>query len=146
MNGHLVANRVMKSAIDQHLNVKLPLARGSNKLHITVLNDFGLSIPFALPPLGTKSRTLRLLNQTWNATRDRLELEIAGAKGATYDLGAWSAGQLSQVEGAEWTKSSAGRGQIRIHMPAGDGDDYARAKVILHFSAKSSMEHSKTPN
>ncbi len=146
MNGHLVANRVMKSMVDQHLNVKFPLARGPNKLHITVLNDFGLSIPFALPPLGAKSRTLRVLNQTWSASRDRLELDIAGVKGATYDLGAWSAGQLSQIEGAEWTKGSAGRGQIRVHMPAGEGEDYVRAKVVLHFSAKSSMEHSKAPN
>jgi glycogen debranching enzyme len=144
MNGHLIANRVTKSPADQHLNVKLPLAKGTNRLHITVLNDFGLSIPATLPVLGSKSRGLRVLSETWSASRDRLELAVAGSKGTAYDIGLWSAGQLSVVEGADWTKGAAGRGQIRIHMPAGDADEYARAKVIFHFTPKSPMEHSKS--
>jgi hypothetical protein len=140
MNGHLIANRVTKSPADQHLNVKLPLAKGSNKLHITVLNDFGVSLPTSLPPLGSKSRGLRVISETWSATRDRMELELAGA---IYDLGVWSAGQLSLVEGAEWTKGAAGRGQVRLRMPTGDPDEYARAKIIFHFSPKGPMEHSR---
>jgi len=143
MNGHLVANRVTKSPADQHLNVKFPLVKGSNKLHITVLNDFGVSIPTALPALGTKSRGLRVLSETWSAAHDRLELDVAGAKGTVYDLGVWSAGQLSLVEGAEWTKGVAGRGQVHLRMPAGDADEYARAKIIFHFSAKASPERPK---
>ena len=143
INGHLIANRVTKSPADQHLNVKFPLAKGSNKLHITVLNDFGISIPTSLPALGTKSRGLRVLSETWSAAHDRLELDVAGAKGTVYDLGLWSAGQLSLVEGADWTKGAAGRGQVHLHMPAGDADEYARAKIIFHFTAKSSTEHIK---
>ena len=143
MNGHLVANRVTKSPADQHLNVKFPLVKGSNKIHITVLNDFGVSIPTALPALGTKSRGLRVLSETWSAAHDRLELDVAGAKGTVYDLGVWSAGQLSLVEGAEWTKGVAGRGQVHLRMPAGDADEYARAKIIFHFSAKASPERPK---
>lgn len=143
MNGHLIANRVTKSPADQHLNVKIPLAKGSNKLHITVLNDFGVSLPTALPPLGAKSRGLRVISETWSASRERMELDVAGAKGAVYDLGLWSAGQLSLVEGADWTRAAAGRGQVRVHMAAGDPDEYARAKIIFHFTPKSPMEHSK---
>jgi hypothetical protein len=143
MNGHLIANRVTKSPADQHLNVKIPLVKGTNKLHITVLNDFGVNIPTSLPPLGAKSRGLRVVSETWSASRDRLEFDIAGAKGAVYDLGLWSAGQLSSVEGAEWTKGAAGRGQVRLHMPTGNPDEYVRAKIIFRFSPKSPMEHSK---
>ena len=144
MSGHLVANRVTRSGADQHLKVKFPLARGSNKLHITVLNDFGVSVPTSLPALGAKSRGLRVLFETWNASHDRMEMEVAGVKGGAYELGLWSAGQLSTVEGAEWVKGSAGRGQLRVHLPAGEADDYTRAKIVFHFSAKSSMEHPKT--
>jgi glycogen debranching enzyme len=143
MSGHLVSNRVVKSAADQHLSVKFPLARGSNKLHITVLNDFGLSIPTSLPLLGAKSRGLRVLSQSWSSSRDRLELDVSGIRGGVYDLGLWSAGQLSTVEGAEWTKGSAGRGQLRLHMPPGEAEEYTRAKIVFHFTAKNPMERSK---
>jgi hypothetical protein len=86
-----------------------------------------------------------VLSESWSSTRDRLELEVSGVKGGVYDLGLWSAGQLSTVEGAEWTKGSAGRGQLRIHIPSGEPDEYTRSKIVFHFTAKNPMEHSK-PN
>jgi glycogen debranching enzyme len=141
MNGHLVPHRVVKSAVDQHVSVRFPVARGSNKLNITIHNDFGLSVTSALPPLGATSRGLRVLSESWSPAKDRLDLELAGAKGLVYELGTWNAGQVAHVEGAEWTKGSAGHGKLRIHMPPGNPEEYARQKVVFHFAGKPAAEH-----
>jgi glycogen debranching enzyme len=141
MNGHLVPYRVVKSAADQHLSVRFPVARGSNKLNITIHNDFGLSVTSTLPPLGATSRGLRVLSESWSPAKDRLDLELAGAKGLVYELGTWNAGQVGHVEGAEWTKGSAGHGKLRIHMPPGNPEEYARQKVLFHFAGKPAAEH-----
>jgi hypothetical protein len=150
MNGHLVQHRVLKSAVDQHVVARFPVSKGANTLHFVVHNDFGLSIPSGLPQLGSASRGLRVLSETWSVTKDRLELEIAGVQGSTYELGTWNAGQLSRVEGAEWNKGVGGRGQVRVHLPAGherssiggggrsskDSETYVRQKVVFYFAGK----------
>jgi glycogen debranching enzyme len=148
MNGHLVQHRVLKSAVDQHVVVRFPVNRGTNKLHVVVHNDFGLSVPSALPELGSTSRGLRVLSETWTAAKDRLELEIAGVQGSTYELGVWNAGQLSRVEGAEWNKGTGGHGQVRVHVAVGPdrtsknadegarATNYTRQKILFYFVAR----------
>lgn len=148
MSGHLVQNRVLKSAMDQHIVVRFPVARGSNKLHIALHNDFAVSVAAALPPLGTASRGLRVLSESWSNSKDRLEMEVAGTRGSTYELGLWNAGQLNRVEGAEWSKGSGSRGEIRVRIApasANGGEDahspraalnYARQKIVFHFAGK----------
>ena len=142
MSGHLISNRVTKSAVDQHLVVRFPLARGTNKLFVTIHNDFGISAPATLPPLGATSRALHVISESWSSTRDRLELAVAGISGSTYELVLANAGQLNWVEGAEWTKNAASRWQVRIHIPGSSG--YARAKIVFHFGGKSASEGKKT--
>jgi glycogen debranching enzyme len=150
MNGHLMQNRVLKSAMDQHVVVRFPVAKGSNKLHLAVRNDFGVSVSSALPPLGTASRGLRVLSESWSASKDKLEMEVAGMQGAMYELGVWNAAQLNRVEGAALTKGAGGHGQVTIHMPAaadpgtrgegarvaGNSESYVHQKVVFHFAGK----------
>jgi glycogen debranching enzyme len=143
MNGHLVPHRVLKNAVDQHVSVRFPVARGSSKLSITIHDDFGLSVTSALPPLGATSRGLRVLSESWSATKDRLDMEVAGVDGSVYELGIWNAGLLSRVEGAEWIKGGVDSGKIRIHMPTSNSGDYAREKVVFHFGAKRAAEPAK---
>jgi glycogen debranching enzyme len=148
MNGHLVQHRVLKSAVDQHVVVRFPVNKGTNKLHVVVHNDFGLSMPAALPELGSTSRGLRVLAETWTAAKDRLELEVSGVQGSMYELGVWNAGQLSRVEGAEWNKGTGGHGQVRVHVAvapdrtlknADEGasaTNYSRQKIVFYFAAR----------
>ena len=148
MNGHLVQHRVLKSAVDQHVVVRFPVNKGANKLHVVVHNDFGLSVPAALPELGGTSRGLRVLAETWTAAKDRLELEVSGVQGSTYELGVWNAGQLSRVDGAEWNKGVGGHGQVRVHVAIAPdrtlknvdqralATNYTRQKVVLYFAAR----------
>jgi glycogen debranching enzyme len=135
-NGHLVPHRVIKSASDQHVSIRLPLSRGANKLYVSLRNDFGLSVEPTLPPLGTKSLGLRVLSDTWSATRDRLDLEVAGIAESAYDLELTNASSLTQVDGAKWARDGPGRGRIRLEMPKGSPASYVRARVVLHFGGK----------
>jgi glycogen debranching enzyme len=140
MNGHLISNRVVKSAVDQHLVVRFPVARGSNKLYIALHNDCALSLSTDLPPLGAKSRGLRVLSESWSAAKDRLELEVAGVSASTYEVGTWNASRLAQVEGAESIKDASGRGKLRIQFPSGGTEAYVRKKIVLHFAGKQVTE------
>ena len=142
MNGHLLQHRVLKSVVDQHVSMRFPLAHGSNKVHISIRNDFGLSLTSTLPGLGATSCGLRVLWETWSAARDRLELEVAGISGSVYELGIWNGKGLKSVDGAEWIRG-ADPGKLRIHMPASGSEGYARGKIVFHFAEKRAAEHGK---
>ena len=60
------------------------------------------------------------------------------------ELGIWNAGQVSYVEGAEWVKSAADHGKIRIKFSPGRTEGYARQKVVFHFTAKHAEERAKS--
>ena len=134
--GHLVPHRVVKSASDQHIHIRLPLSRGTNKLYISLRNDFGINIKTGLPPLGAKSVGLRVLSETWSAAKDRLDLDLAGVAESAYELELTNAGSLTQVDGAKWTKDGPVRGRVRIEMPKSSSASYVRARVTLHFGGK----------
>lgn len=135
-SGHLISHRVTRSTTDQHVDIRLPLSRGANKLYISLRNDFGLSVKASLPPLGAKSNGLRVLSETWSPAKDRLDLEVAGIAGFTYELEAMNTGSLTQVDGAKWSKEGPGRSQVRITMPGENPETYVHAKVVFHFGGK----------
>jgi glycogen debranching enzyme len=142
MNGHLLQHRVLKSAVDQHVSMRFPLAHGSNKVHISIRNDFGLSLTSTLPALGAASCGLRVVSETWSTAKDRLELEVAGISGSVYELGIWNAKGLKSVDGAEWIRG-ADPGKLRIHIPASGSQGYARERIVFHFTEKRAAEHAK---
>jgi glycogen debranching enzyme len=143
MNGHLVNYRILKSAADQHLVVHYTVPRGQARLTLMVRNDFGLSWNSTLPTLGGASRGLRVLNETWAPAHDRLDLEVAGIAGSTYEIGAWSMALLNRVEGAELVKTGANTATLRIHITGDPSETYARQKIALHFSGKPAPEHAQ---
>jgi len=134
MNGHLVNYRMLKSADDQHVVVRYPVPHGGAHLSIMIRNDFGLSWDAPLPALGSTSHGLRILNETWSANHDSLELQIAGAAGSIYELGVWNGILLNRVEGAELVKAGADPSVLRIRIPANSASSYVRQKINLHFS------------
>jgi len=145
LNGHLVNNRVIKSADDQHVVVRYGVAHGQSRLALMVRNDFGLGWNSTLPALGGTSHGLRVLNETWSPSHDRLDLEIAGTAGSIYEIGAWSTGLLNRVEGADLQKTGSNTATLRIHINGDTADTYVRQKIALHFSGKSAPEHAFAP-
>jgi glycogen debranching enzyme len=134
LNGRSVAFHLEKNAADQHVTVHFAAYGGPNVLRIHLKNDFGLSFNSTLPPLGARSRGLRVVSESWNPSRDALTLDVSGAAGAQYELSVWNPQQVVSVEGAELVKASDGEKKLRIHFYEDTGKRYLREKIIIHFS------------
>jgi hypothetical protein len=131
LNGRAVPFRVAQTKADQHVDVRVLLSPGTNTLRLRISNDFDIGFSSALPPLGSKSRGLRVISESWSRTRDRLELDVSGAAGQQYELTLWNPAQVSAVEGAELLKTEA---QLRVKLPNDRANPYPHVKVVLHFS------------
>jgi glycogen debranching enzyme len=104
LDGHATPFHVLPNALDQHVNVHVELADAPNEtatLSIRIRNDFGVSEESQLPSLGSPNQGLRIVSESWNASRDALMLDVASAARGSYDLDIWNPDQISGVEGAE---------------------------------------------
>src|SRR5229473_1426499 len=113
MNGKPLPFKIHPNDEDQHVSMRLPVHAGANRMVIRVKNDFGLALANVLPALGSTSRGLRVISNSWNSARDQLTVEVSGVPGMEYELGVWNPGQISSVEGAVLTE----QGKIRIEIP-----------------------------
>ena len=129
LNGKPVPFQVETHGADQHIVVKFPITKGKHSLRIRLPNDFGLSEQSTLPVLGSASRGLRVLSETWSPSRDQLTLEVSGAAGHEYELKIWNKDQIEKLEGAV-----LGEQTPWIQIPPSDSEAYPHAKVVVHFS------------
>jgi hypothetical protein len=129
LNGRSVTLKTEPNANDKHASVHFALSGGTNTLVIRVKNDFGLGLSSELPALGSASRGLRVLSESWNTERTELTLELSGAEGNQYEFEVWNPGQISSAEGGLLTKL----GKLQIQMPHGVASSYSQQKLILHF-------------
>jgi hypothetical protein len=128
LNGKSQPFKVLPNSEDQHVAVRFPLGSGANVLTVRVKNDFGLALANELPALGSTSRGLRVISNSWNPERSQLIVEVSGVPGMDYELGVWNPEQIASVEGAVLTK-----GRIRIEMPKAKSAEYTHHRVIIHF-------------
>ncbi|MGC1451504.1 MAG: hypothetical protein WA830_15850 [Candidatus Sulfotelmatobacter sp.] len=128
MNGHPLQFKMQTNSNDQHLYVRFSVNGGPSTLVIRVRDDFGLSLTNDLPALGSASRGLRVVSESWNASKTEWTLNVSGLAGTRYELGVWNPGQITSVEGAVLNKA----GKLEIHMPQGS-DSYLQQKVVIHF-------------
>jgi glycogen debranching enzyme len=137
MNGRPLPFRIQSNSEDQHVSVRFPVYGGPNSVVIRVKNDFGLMLANQLPALGSTSRGLRVISNSWNSARNQLTVEVSGLPGMKYDLGVWNPGQISSVEGAVLAKQR----NIRIQIPVLKDKDkdtekegnYLHHTVVIHF-------------
>jgi glycogen debranching enzyme len=129
LNGKPLPFKIRPNDNDQHVLVRFPAREGPNTLVIRVKNDFGLAISDELPPLGSASRALRVLSESWNSARNQLTLNVSGASGERYEVSVWNPQQVGSVDGAVLTK----QGRLRIQFPGNLGDAYVHQKVVIHF-------------
>ncbi len=132
MNGRPMPFKVQPNGEDQHLPLRLAVHEGSNTLVIRVKNDFGVATANDLPPLGSASRSFRVVSESWNAGRDQLTVELSGVPGRQYELEVWNPQQISSVEGSAITKFGP-FGKVLIQFPEGVDESYVHRKVILYF-------------
>jgi hypothetical protein len=129
MNGRPLPFNILPNAEDQHVSMRFPVLGGATSVVIRVKNDFGLTLSNQLPALGSTSRGLRVISNSWNPASTQLTVEVSGVPGMGYELGVWNPGQISSVVGAVLTK----QGNIRIEMPAGKDGDYVHHTFLIHF-------------
>jgi glycogen debranching enzyme len=128
VNGRPNLFQLQANSNDQHLNTRFQLAEGTNRLVIRVKNDFGLALSSELPALGSASRGLRVISESWNSAKNQLTLQVSGLAGTSYEMGVWNPEQISSVEGAA-VKS----GKLEIKIPGPVSDSYSHQTVVVHF-------------
>jgi hypothetical protein len=136
VNGRPIAVHAQANAIDQHAAVQFSVIAGTSTLRIRTPNDFGLALSTSLPALGSSSRGLRVVSESWSPQHDTLSVEVSGVAGNVYDLGVWNASQIESLDGAELVKATQDQAVARIHFPAGSSEAYAQKKITFHFSTK----------
>jgi len=114
---------------DRHVVVRFPLAGASGTVVVRLKNDFGLSLANELPALGSASKSLRVVDQSWNDSHDQLTLDLSGVSGKQYELEVWNPGQVASVKGGELTNA----GKLRVQMPQGPEGTYLLQKVLIQF-------------
>jgi glycogen debranching enzyme len=129
LNGHPLPFKMQPNANDQHVYLRFPVSAGTNRVVMRVKNDFGLALSNELPALGSASRGLRVVSESWNSIRNQLTLEVSGRGGARYDLDVWNPNQVSSIEGAVLSRL----GKLEIQMPPAAPDSYVRQKIVIHF-------------
>jgi glycogen debranching enzyme len=129
MNGHRLPFRMQLNAEDQHVSMRFPVDGGPNTVIIKLKNDFGLSLSNDLPPLGSTSRGLRVLSESWNSIRTQLTLKVSGLPNKRYEIATWNPSQITSVEGGTLTPTG-----IRIQIPSGEDQQYVRQDIVIHFS------------
>ena len=129
---HLEAN-----GNDQHVTVHLPLTHAQQTLTVQVDDDFGLTEPSELPLLGTASRGVRVLSETWTQDHNDLHLQIAGASGAKYTLGVWDPGEIASLDGAALVPGSGNYASLSVQMPGSttkaETENDVETEVTIHF-------------
>jgi GH15 family glucan-1,4-alpha-glucosidase len=136
LNGRPVAVHTLTNAVDEHASVQLPVTGDTNTLRIRIRNDFGLALSSSLPALGSGSRGLRIVSESWSQKHDTLWLDVSGLSGNVYELGLRNSSQIDSLDGAELVKTNQDQAVARIQFPASSSEAYVRKKITLHFSTK----------
>ncbi len=133
VNGRPAPFRAEANTEDQHVRVHFAVFEGSNTLRIHLRDDFGVDFANTLPPLGARSRALKVVSQSWNAGRSALTLQLAGIAGHQYDLAVRNPSQIASLEGGEVVKLPRGAAVLRVGFPAASRSEYEMATVIVHL-------------
>jgi hypothetical protein len=133
LNGQHVAFRLEPHDGDQHVIVETSLASGANTLKILLRNDFAVTNTARLPVLGSTSQGLRIVSETWSATRDALTLQTEGLAGHTYTLAVWGKEQIKSIAGAKVMPD----GSIEEMFPGTDQSTESQDKTLtIHFISR----------
>ncbi len=121
-----------ENAVDQHPTLVVPISAETTTIRLRYRNDFGIAYPYTPPLNGAPSTSLKFVSEQWNATRDRLELQIAGAGGAKYNVPLF--GDLAGVNatGAEINRRDA-QTMLQLSFPPGPSDAFTTQTVVLNF-------------
>ena len=134
-NGRPVPFRVQSNGTDQHVIIRIAVARGSNILRIRTKHDYGLSYCSTLPAIGAASQGLHILSETWTPARDRLTINVSGRAGGRYELFVWNAEQIVSVEGARLFKAADGKTELVLDLPKSGAEPPSYVTIVIQFAS-----------
>jgi glycogen debranching enzyme len=129
LDGKSIPFKMEPNANDKHLQVRFRVGSTGTTLSVKLRDDFGLALSNELPPLGSASRSLRIISETWNAAKTELTLHTSGLAGQKYQLDVWNPAQILSAENADVSEP----GKLKIQMPDGSAGSYIEKDVVLHF-------------
>lgn len=129
LNGRPLPFKIEANENDQHVSVRFPVYGGPNTLTIRMKYDFGLSYANELPAIGSASRGLRVISESWNTPKTQLNLTVSGLSGNTYEMNVWNPGQIASVEGGTLTRV----GKLQVQFAGTAAGSYAEQSVAIHF-------------
>jgi len=137
LNGKQVPFRIESHGVDQHVAIRFTVREAKNILHVWLKKNFGLSIERAgLPALGSPSRGLRIVSETWSRNGDQVALELSGAAGDKYGINLeGSDDEIEMVEGAIHTEYGS---EYQIAFPKSSEEPFPRQRVVIRFKANPS--------
>jgi len=133
INGRPAPFRIESTAEDQHVRVRFAAFEGQTHVRIHLRGDFSLDFANSLPPLGARSRALKVVSQSWSADHGELTLQLAGLPGNSYILAVRNPGQIASVSGGEVIKLPDSAAALRVSFPAAARSEYENATVIVHL-------------
>jgi hypothetical protein len=137
LNGRRLPFHLEVNSSDQHVTMDLPIAVNKSVVEIQMEDNFELSwLSSTLPPLGSTSRGLRVVSESWTPARGTLTLLLSGAAGESYELSAWNTSQISSVDGAQLDRTTEPAAKVRVQLPASVPGGDAQATVVFHFATK----------
>jgi hypothetical protein len=137
VSGRKVSPKISVNENDQHFSVSAPLNDGRAKItiHLRVSSDFAIGGPYAAPADGATSSALKFVSERWNAAHDKLQLQVAGVSGKTYEVPILKAPSGIEVSGARITKTASGLA-LQITVPTGTAGAFSTQTVTLQFPAR----------
>ena len=140
LNGRSVPFHVVTNAVDQHVITRFTSGSNASTLRIRLRDEFGVTYHSELPQLGSTSEGLRILGETWSASRDQLTLSVSGMAGHPYELSVWNASQVTSVDGAEFVREGEVPGRLRVLLPETSGGGVVRWTIVIHLTGKSGRD------
>jgi GH15 family glucan-1,4-alpha-glucosidase len=137
LNGRGIPYGLEPSDADQHASAGFEVPVGKSTLRMRINDDFQLGIESPLPALGSASEGLRIVSESWAPDRDRLDLDVAGVPGSSYELSLSTASQIASVEGAELNPTDVHAAKLLVRFPPGPRV-YAQRRIHLQFMTKRS--------
>jgi glycogen debranching enzyme len=131
VNNRTAKFQLQPSAVDRHVQIRIPLSSVETAVRVNLRNSFGLETPVNLPELGEKSSALKIVSETWAG--NRLSLQLSGIAAKTYEVLLYGGAKIASVDGAEVVEDTVSR-RLRVKFPAGEG--YVKKTVSLAFARK----------
>ena len=135
LNGRAIPFSVAENAYDQHVVTQPSITGASTSLRIRIENDFGLEYDSSFPALGSASEGLRILSETWSATRDTLVVNLSGVAEKDYELIVWNPDGIQSIDGATLLRRPDGEARVRVHLAA-TTTLTTHQTITLHFGER----------